>query len=1196
MVSCTPLRMYKQHWKSQWLLNLGVFILLQILQADTTSMKGQKAKFDVPSKYGTLHDGINIPMLDELTVCVNIHKTTQIRKWIAFTYYISQSEDKQELGIGGEDDKLIIWLSGIKYWTGITVQPNEWHIVCLTWSKSSSQVFVYLNGTSIFNLKISLGKVKPNGNLVLGQYQQQQQGSDIEFDKTWAFLGDLYYFRLWNFVVKSSELSMSKCTDGNVVNWQTDHWTFTSKTLVDDSTLPCASSVPVTTQTPFSSAGTSNGITSVVSHSVSTSQMTSPPNPPTSSTTEKTTTSSSLLTSTTTSKSIPPTTVTGPSLTNSPGTSPVLVHLFKTTMVIQVKSVGGGSFSFQEVLNLTTNWLKKINTNIVLLDLKLMNIAQRQNTGTGIIINADKIQRNSAFDSEYSCITALEVTSAEEESQIKQEIKDTLTNESYTDSTLTMSVDALNICVIRLVPGLCPEEFISTVKGNYTWPSTEPLKIVRLSCVIPTNYMAKRKCNLNYVTNLSEWADHDLDECKTIPGCILDLENVTINSTNADEYAIQMLALTNNTSDWSKEEIYIIVSKTSDVVEFGELSPTLTDNVIGIVDNLLNKANDLYDVSSEMLSTINILGDKFDFPDFQIDFVKGVFSTTMVNANSSHFNGMIFSIDSYCEDFTPMIYMDEIIIGEPDLFIVLPTSLQNSFQTESVSSTSRIQFQFYRKASLFQDRSLNNQRLNSYVVASSVAGTEIINLSDPVKIKLLHLHPISITESVTCVFWDYEQNNGVGAWNSTGCGVIYTDVNYTICGCNHLTHFGILLGISGTRIDPLNTKLLSFITYIGCGASSIFLGIVLLTYLIFEELRRDYPSKILLNLCTALLMLNMVFLVDSWIASYDSSSLCISVAVFLHYFLLTSFTWMGIEAVHMYFALVKVFNIYVRHYILKYCIIGWGVPAIAVVVVLSIDKDFYGKEYYGISTDPTDTFCWIQDITVFYTSVVTYFSIIFLVNLVMFIVVLNQIHTMKAKMHSRNRRNVFLHNVKSTGSLTILLGLTWGFAFFAWGPVKITFMYLFTIFNTLQGFFIFVFHCLMKENVRKQWRMHLCCGRFKLNENSEWSRTGTNAKLRHLGKSSLAHSNQSSKSNSTTSSSNVSNSEYILRMSNTYGKPSPSPKSLQPNLLRAPSLFDICSSDNGMCTFTTAGNSLPTQSWRISATSRPQSKLGIAGV
>lgn len=44
-----------------------------------------------------------------------------------------------------------------------------------------------------------------------------------------------------------------------------------------------------------------------------------------------------------------------------------------------------------------------------------------------------------------------------------------------------------------------------------------------------------------------------------------------------------------------------------------------------------------------------------------------------------------------------------------------------------------------------------------------------------------------------------------------------------------------------------------------------------------------------------------------------------------------------------------------------------------------------------------------------------------------------------------------LRNLRSVLSLTFLLGMTWGFALFAWGPVSLAFMYLFSIFNSLQG-------------------------------------------------------------------------------------------------------------------------------------------------
>uniref|UniRef100_A0A2K5PXM5 Adhesion G protein-coupled receptor G2 n=1 Tax=Cebus imitator TaxID=2715852 RepID=A0A2K5PXM5_CEBIM len=344
--------------------------------------------------------------------------------------------------------------------------------------------------------------------------------------------------------------------------------------------------------------------------------------------------------------------------------------------------------------------------------------------------------------------------------------------------------------------------------------------------------------------------------------------------------------------------------------------------------------------------------------------------------------------------------------------------------------------------------------------------------------------------TVRCVFWDLGRNGGRGGWSDDGCSVKDRRLNETICTCSHLTSFGVLLDLSRTSVLPAQTMALTFITYIGCGLSSIFLSVTLVTYIAFEKIRRDYPSKILIQLCAALLLLNLAFLLDSWIALYKMQGLCISVAVFLHYFLLVSFTWMGLEAFHMYLALVKVFNTYIRKYILKFCIVGW---------------------------------CWINSNAVFYISVVGYFCVIFLLNVSMFIVVLVQLCRIKKKKQLGAQRKTSIQDLRSIAGLTFLLGITWGFAFFAWGPVNVTFMYLFAIFNTLQGFFIFIFYCVAKENVRKQWRRYLCCGKLRLAENSDWSKTATNGL-----KKQTVNQGVSSSSNSLQSNSNSTNSTTLL--------------------------------------------------------------------
>ncbi|XP_016381495.1 G-protein coupled receptor 126-like [Sinocyclocheilus rhinocerous] len=389
----------------------------------------------------------------------------------------------------------------------------------------------------------------------------------------------------------------------------------------------------------------------------------------------------------------------------------------------------------------------------------------------------------------------------------------------------------------------------------------------------------------------------------------------------------------------------------------------------------------------------------------------------------------------------------------------------------------------------------DGKRLNTYVVSASVTNAtgRIENLKEYVAVTLHHLTTKKKDQNVQCVYWDFNKNDGYGGWNQKGCWTYNSSNDYTTCLCDHMTHFGVLLDVSRTPIDEKNERILTLITYMGCGVSSCFLGITVLTYTLLEKLRRDYPSKILLNLSLALLGLNLVFLLNSWISSFGIHGLCIAVAVTLHYFLLTSFTWMGLGAVNMYFALVKVFNVYVPSYILKFCLLGWGIPLIICGLVVAIKRDAYGMNTMSdsqITLDDSEMFCWVQNDVVFYVSVVSYIAFILLCNGSIFLVVLIQIRNMQVNQPAGTRSGI-LKDLRAVVSLTFLLGLTWSVAFLAWGPVKVFFLYLFSILNSLQGFFIFVFHCLMKENVCKQWRIHLCCGAFKLQEYSEWSQTAT---------------------------------------------------------------------------------------------------------
>ena len=89
------------------------------------------------------------------------------------------------------------------------------------------------------------------------------------------------------------------------------------------------------------------------------------------------------------------------------------------------------------------------------------------------------------------------------------------------------------------------------------------------------------------------------------------------------------------------------------------------------------------------------------------------------------------------------------------------------------------------------------------------------------------------------------------------------------------------------KMSPLQIS-----TYIGCAISMISLISLLSIYIALPELR-NLPGKNLLSLSCAMLLYHALFLLTG---QTDKPNLCVAVSVLLHYFLLSSFCWMGVMA------------------------------------------------------------------------------------------------------------------------------------------------------------------------------------------------------------------------------------------------------------------------------------------------------------
>ncbi|XP_028813000.1 adhesion G-protein coupled receptor G2-like isoform X2 [Denticeps clupeoides] len=352
-----------------------------------------------------------------------------------------------------------------------------------------------------------------------------------------------------------------------------------------------------------------------------------------------------------------------------------------------------------------------------------------------------------------------------------------------------------------------------------------------------------------------------------------------------------------------------------------------------------------------------------------------------------------------------------------------------------------------------------NNNLVSTVIRIEVTNERPVLLSCPLKIHFTTNNISSEMFAPTCQYFnDYDKKG----WDSQGCiNAVYKDDSNTMeCTWNHMTPFAILMTLY-FKVPSVTWNILTYISYIGSGLSIFFTAASIISFIITRKWRVDQSSSIHASLNAALFLLNVSFMLSEWAASMHQEALCICVAVAMQYGLLSSFTWMAIEAVHLYLVLIRVFKSYFRHYIAKLSMVGWGVPLVLVVVPLTL-KDIY-PVYGSISmtmkdNNQTNHLCWIMKPIFMYGMNLTYFSIIFLLNHGILCTVAVQIWRLR-RSDPIAKRTLGCKDVLTLLGFTCLLGSTWGLSFLSNSDTSYVILYLFCIFNTLQGFLIFLWIC-----------------------------------------------------------------------------------------------------------------------------------------
>ncbi|XP_077326233.1 adhesion G protein-coupled receptor E3-like isoform X2 [Lithobates pipiens] len=343
--------------------------------------------------------------------------------------------------------------------------------------------------------------------------------------------------------------------------------------------------------------------------------------------------------------------------------------------------------------------------------------------------------------------------------------------------------------------------------------------------------------------------------------------------------------------------------------------------------------------------------------------------------------------------------------------------------------------------------------INSPIISGAITSPNVAHLEPPVIFYLKQLKVVPPSFILQCVYLDME----LKTWSSRGCKTRKSDrVNNTLCACNHLSTFAVLMAPGDIQEDYG----LILISRIGLSVSLICLCLSFLTFILCQSIKSPHTS-ILTALCGCLFLGQLLALFG--LQQTGNQVLCAVIAGLLQFSFLCAFCWMSLESALLF---MTVRNLQAMNYMTSQrqlfpytCIAGFGIPVIIIIISAAMRPGSYGTENY----------CWLKkDLIWSFLGPVCVLITINVILLVLTFVLL------KKKLASLNKN---ISTLKHTRLLTFkafsqlfILGCTWIIGIFQFGSGSLVMSYIFTICNSLQGLYIFCVHCLLNHQVREEYR------------------------------------------------------------------------------------------------------------------------------
>uniref|UniRef100_K1QL08 G-protein coupled receptors family 2 profile 2 domain-containing protein n=1 Tax=Magallana gigas TaxID=29159 RepID=K1QL08_MAGGI len=245
----------------------------------------------------------------------------------------------------------------------------------------------------------------------------------------------------------------------------------------------------------------------------------------------------------------------------------------------------------------------------------------------------------------------------------------------------------------------------------------------------------------------------------------------------------------------------------------------------------------------------------------------------------------------------------------------------------------------------------------------------------------------------------------------------------------------VVLPTNVTGMTKKHERVLYIMTTLGCSISIACLALTLIIYVYLRVLSND-TVMIHANLSVALLLGQLVLVTSDGAAKYMAA--CKIVTALIHFLFMSAFAWMMVEGLALYLSCTRPISAYGDMRMI-YVLIGWGLPAIIVLITLGSNFQDYGEGEYSS--------CWLSIDDGLIWSFMAPMIIIVVMNILVLGLVLKAFLTLRTNSKKTEAARLFA-SFKVMVTLLPILGITWLLGILV--PVSDVFHYLFIIGTSMQ--------------------------------------------------------------------------------------------------------------------------------------------------